>query len=279
MYRRLRADFLSLDLSKSEFFMQPEEELLASNSISVIIAIHDAPEVVQRCFESLERYAGNVEVILVDDGSQLQETIDLIREYQQRNGWTVIRHEKPLGHSRACKDGSQVATRPYLCFLNSDTIITPWSWKAAKEAFDSDQRIAVTGPATSRAATKQTIRRADYCRNYWTNSQIYAFAKKYVSKQLPKFWIDLPMVGGFAFFIRRTIWEEFGGFDPKLPDYGNESELCRRVLAHGLRVIWTRNSYIHHFGKVSYSRIAGENDIRQRSITAEDYINSLHRNR
>lgn len=57
---------------------------------------------------------------------------------------------------------------------------------------------------------------------------------------------------GFALFIRRSLWEQAGGFDQRLPDYGNEMELCRRIAEEGYRLVWIRNSYIHHFGQQSY---------------------------
>jgi len=277
-YRLIRASLLSIGLTRSGTFNQPGDEVEASRDISVIVAIYDSPKVTRRCLESIEKYGANAEVILVDDGSQLQETTDLIQDYEHRNGWILIRHKEPLGHSRSCEAGSRLATKPYLCFLNSDTVVTPWSWRGAKEAFDSDPRIAVTGPTTSRASTKQTIRRAEYCRHYWTASQIYAFAERYISKQQPRSWVDLPAVDGFAFFIRRTIWEEVGGFDPRLLDYGNETELCKRLSKRGFRIIWTQNSYIHHFGEATYSRFMSTNEILQKRITARDYIKSVHNN-
>lgn len=274
-YRLIRAKLLSIGLTLCGTFEQPKDEVEASKDISVVVAIHDSPELTRRCFESIEKYSANAEIILVDDASQLRETVDLIRDYEQRNGWIVFKHSKALGHSRSCEAGSRFATRPYLCFLNSDTVVTPWSWRGAKEAFDSDPQIAVTGPTTSRASTKQTVRRAEYCRHYWTNNQICAFAERYISKQQPRSWVDLPTVDGFAFFIRRIIWEEFGGFDPRLMDYGNETELCKRLSETGFRIVWTQNSYIHHFGEATYSRIMSTNEIRQKRIAARDYINSV----
>lgn len=276
VYWRMRAKLLSIGLTRSGTFDQPRKEVEASSEISVIVAIHDSPQVIRRCLESIEKYGANAEIILVDDGSRLQETTDLIQDYEHRNGWIVIRHNEPMGHSRSCEDGSRGATKPYLCFLNSDTVITPWSWSAAKRAFETDPRIAVTGPSTSWTATKQSIRRAEYCRNYWTNNQIYAFAKKYISKQSPKSWVGLTTVGGFAFFIRRSVWEEFGGFDTKLPDYGNESELCRRLRDKGFRVIWMQNSYIHHFGKKSYGKLMTPSEITKRCLVAKAYIGRKH---
>lgn len=275
-YRLLRAKLLTIGLRSDTAPNQPPEEICASADISVIIAIHDSPEVTRRCLESVEKYGANAQIILVDDGSELQQTKCLIRDYQQRNGWKVFRDNQPLGHSRACEAGGRLATRPYLCFLNSDTVVTPWSWQPAREAFESDPKIAVTGPSTSWAATIQSIHRAEYCRNYWTNNQIYAFAKKYTSTVPSKTQIDLPMVAGFALFVRRSIWEKFGGFDLKLPDYGNESELCRRLSQSGFRIVWTQNSYIHHFGQGSYGQIMRRSMIKERRLAARDYIKRLH---
>lgn len=268
----MRAKLLSIGLGQSMDIVQPREEILASSDISVIIAIHDSPKVTRRCLESVEKYGANAQIILVDDGSRLQETIDIVHEYQERNGWPVIRHDKALGHSRSCEEAAQPATKPYLCFLNSDTVLTPYTFGGVKEAFESDPKIAVVGPSTSRSIPKQTIRRAECCRNYWTNNQIYAFAKKYILKQRPRSWVDLVAVGGFAFFIRRSIWEEMGGFDSNLPDYGNESELCRRLSRRGYRIIWTKNSYVHHFGQRSYGQVMTLADINLKRLRAKDYI-------
>lgn len=279
LYRIIRAKLLSMGLARSATFDQPEEEIEASKDISIIVAIHDSPQVTQRCLESIEKYAANAEVILVDDGSRLQETTEIIRDYQQRNVWILVQHIKSLGHSRSCEAGAKLATRQYLCFLNSDTVITPWSWYGAKDAFESDPTIAVTGPSTSWAASKQTIRRAKYCRNYWTDSQIYAFARRYVSSRAPKSWVDLQYVAGFAFFIRRDVWNELGDFDPNLPDYGNESELCNRLTKRGFRVVWTQNNYIHHFGQGSYACTMSQDAIQERRLNARVYINSLHKNK
>jgi GT2 family glycosyltransferase len=250
---------------------QPKEEAEASKDISVIVAIHDSPEATERCLASLEKYGAEAEIILVDDGSRLQKTIDVIQTYEQRNSWIVIRHDEPIGHSRSCEAGSRVATRPYLCLLNSDTIVTPWSWSAAKRAFESDARIAVTGPSTSWAGTRQVVPAAELCRHYWNDDQVFAFARRYVNAHRAAAWVDLPQISGFAFFIRRRVWESFGGFDKNLPDYGNETELCARLSKSGWRLVWTPDSYIHHLGNLSYTEVK-----TPKADRAKAYIREKH---
>lgn len=247
----------------------------ASRDISVIVAIHDAPEVTSRCLKSLECYGSNAEVILVNDGSRLQETLELIEYTARQNGWQIIAHAEGLGHSRACESGSKVASRKYLCFLNSDTVITPWSWASVKEVFESGDKIAVVGPSTSWAWTGQAVPRAMHCRAYWNDNQIYNFAKEYVSKQARQSWVDLPEISGFAFFIRRSVWKEVHGFDYELVGYGNETELCKRLLRLGYRLVWTRNSYIHHFGRGTFDRIQTKEQIRHQRSAAERYIEDI----
>jgi GT2 family glycosyltransferase len=272
MYRDIRAELLSIGLPRDAEFTQSECEIEASRDMSIVVPVKDAPATTRRCLLSLERFASEAEVIVVDDGSELQATMAVLDEFRIRNRWTFIRHERPTGHSRACEAGARMATRPYLCLLNSDTVVTPWSWGAAKAAFESDQQIAVTGPSTSWSATAQTILRARHCRHYWNDSQICAFAKEYIAALKPRSWIDLPEVGGHAFFIRRDLWQHLGGFDPNLPHYGNEDELCMRIVERGMRVVWTENSYVHHFGAESY----GDEGFSERSRAGRAYINKKH---
>jgi glycosyl transferase family 2 len=76
--------------------VQPEGEIEESSQISVIVATCDPPAVVRRCLASLERYAAKAEVIFVDDGSPLPETNAVLKDFQLRNGWKLVRHQNPL---------------------------------------------------------------------------------------------------------------------------------------------------------------------------------------
>jgi O-antigen biosynthesis protein len=233
-------------------FEQSPSDSQASACMSIVVAIRDAPEVTRRCLASLERYAPESEIILVDDASRLTETLEVIRHFSIRDGWKVVRHEKSLGHSGACRAGANLATRPYLCLLNSDTVVTPWCWRRVKEAFEQDQKIGVAGPSTSCSGTAQAHVFATILSPYWSDNQICAFANRLLTQCREPFLLDLAWVGGFAFFIRRSLWEQIGGFDQNLPDHGNEVELCSRIAKEGYRMVWIRNSYIHHFGGQSY---------------------------
>ena len=168
------------------------------------------------------------------------------------------------------------STRDHVCLLNSDTILTPRCWAGVVDAFQSSSRIAVAGPMTSYTAGAQQIMRAYHCRHYWSDEQIWCFADRFVSRHRQEPIVDVSFVGGFAFFVRRTAWDELNGFDANLPDYGNETEFCQRAIQTGFRLVYTRSSYIHHLGNVSYGGLFGTAAVQKRRLAAKSYIDRKH---
>jgi GT2 family glycosyltransferase len=267
----LKRRIVARDFPRDIEFAQSPEDGQASASMSIVVPIHDAPRVTLRCLASLEKYAPESDIILVDDASVLGETLEVIQQFCGRNGWKVVRHEKPLGQSAACRAGSSLATRPYLCLLNSDTVVTPWCWRGVKEVFEHDQTIGVAGPSTSNTGNPQSLALAEFLSPCWNDNQICAFAKRLLTQFQTPMVMDLAWISGSSFFIRQSLWEQLGGFDQKLPDYGNEIELCGRIAEKGYRLAWVRNCYIHHFGQQSYRDVLGDEGIRERIRAAEIY--------
>jgi GT2 family glycosyltransferase len=274
--RRSLATVLSLDLRFDALPELSEEERAASGNFSVILPIHDAPEVTARCLSALRLYGGDAQVILVDDGSRLDSTRQLIQQTVEETSWEHIRHDVATRHSRACEAGCKRARRPYLLLLNSDAIITPWTWRGPADAFASDPEIAVVGPSTCLIQEQLAAPRATRCARYWTNEQIYAFAGKYIRRHGRDDLVDLDEANGSAFFIRRDVWEKCEGFHPDLPDYGNETELCKRLRRDGKRIVWTRASYIHHIGACSIRNVITVQEKRGRHEAARKFIDELY---
>ncbi|MCP3919679.1 MAG: glycosyltransferase [bacterium] len=264
--RRSRAALRSVGLPTGDPFDLPADAQAASSKLTVVVPIHDAFDMTARCLSSLRRFGGQAEIVLVDDGSNDERMDEFLSGCAQKYGWKHLRHAEARGHSRACEAGSGAATRPYLCLLNSDTVVTPWSWQAPVDVLDRLDDVAVVGPSTSWASGQQQVERACQCRNYWSDRQIFAFAKQYTSQQEPRAEQEVSEATGFAFFVRKAVFDEFGGFHQNLTDYGNETELCHRLRSSGWRIIWTRNAYVHHFGQQSYGRLSRSERVRRAQV-------------
>lgn len=216
---------------------------------SIIIPIKNQFEIVKQCLDSILRHCYEQEVILVDDGSDEEETIRLLRDYSKIYKWKLIRNEKSVNHSVACEMGIEKSSNQNLFLLNSDTIITKNSLQILSDVLDKNIDIAVVGPSTSSASGEQQIEQLFLKRFEMTIQEIDEIAISLLDNNQIK---DIKLVNGFCFGIKKTIFQNVRGFDSNLNCYGNEQELLIRIRKEKYRTVHVCNSYVHHLGKMSF---------------------------
>jgi len=224
---------------------------------SVIIPIHNEKPLAQKCLETvLAHTGGDYEVILVDDCSG-KETADWIRD-QENIGVHVVRSDVQLGHTGAVNLGAKEARGQFLCFLNSDTLVSPqWNFLLA-QVLINNMNISAVGPLTSSSASLQQLhdmykRRMDY-----GPGDIVALNKMVVGKQEKK--AVVAKITGFCFVTTSLIWEAIGEFDPEIPAGGNEADWLIRGMDLGLYPAMCTAVYVHHYGNQTYGKMK---DMRQ----------------
>lgn len=62
---------------------------------------------------------------------------------------------------------------------------------------------------------------------------------------------EVDIVSGCFFMLKRSLWEELGGFDPAFFMYGEEADLCLRAAKRGVRCAVTPDATIVHYGGAS----------------------------
>lgn len=100
---------------------------MTSNDIcvSVIIAVYDLEEYIDRCINSvLAQSHPNLEIILVDDGST-DNSGEICRKYASTDSRIIYLRKDNGGVSSARNHGIKAATSNYLCFIDGDDWIEP----------------------------------------------------------------------------------------------------------------------------------------------------------
>lgn len=93
--------------------------------ISVITPSYNQGKYIERTIKSvIEQNYSNLEYIICDGGSK-DETIDIIRKYQDHISWWCS--EKDKGQTDAINKGMKKATGEIVCWINSDDILLPKS--------------------------------------------------------------------------------------------------------------------------------------------------------
>jgi GT2 family glycosyltransferase len=242
-------------------FTKETAEALPRDPVDIVICVHNAPEDVDRCLQSVLRYAQSSDtVIVVDDGSET-ETATIIDRYAQTSSQIrVLRHDTPIGYTRSANAGLQASTADLVILLNSDTIVTEnWSRKLFQVAQQAPH-IGIVGPL-SNAASFQSIPRIrdpktgqlaiNEIQKGKTIEEMNVLCEQYgYTNSFPL----VPLVNGFCMGIRRTVIETIGYFDEEsFPmGYGEEDDYTQRALDAGFMHAIATHCYVYHAKSKSF---------------------------
>lgn len=94
--------------------------------ITLIIPVYKVEDLLPRCMESIfNQTYKNLEIILIDDGSPDKCPI-LCDNYKKRDSRVKVIHKKNGGLSSARNVGINYSTGEYICFIDSDDVISKY---------------------------------------------------------------------------------------------------------------------------------------------------------
>lgn len=89
--------------------------------LSVAIPCYNSAEYMSKCIESLLPAGDDIEILIVDDGSAKDNTLEIAREYEAKNpGIVRAIHQENAGHGGAVNKGISEATGIYFKNIDSD---------------------------------------------------------------------------------------------------------------------------------------------------------------
>jgi glycosyltransferase involved in cell wall biosynthesis len=186
------------------------------------------------------------EVVVVDDGSS-----DDSPQVALRAGARVERHSSPRGPNAARNTGIAATSAPLVALVDDD-VRAPQGWLAAllagadrhdwAEAIGGPIRARLEGPAP-RACGRESA--------------------PITTLDLGPEDREVEFVWSANMAVRRSAVERIGGFDERVPIYGDEEEWIIRLHAGGGRVAYVADAALEH-------RRAGD-DARLRSLARAEY--------
>ncbi len=111
--------------------------------ISIIVPLYNAEKYLSRCIEALlNQTYENLEIILVNDGSK-DNTLNICREWEQKDNRIVIVDKKNGGAADARNHGLDVCTGDYIGFVDGDDFFAEDMFEVLlQDCLSSDKEIA-----------------------------------------------------------------------------------------------------------------------------------------
>ncbi len=96
-----------------------------TKKVSVIVPVYNVGKYLAQCIESVQNQEyGNLEIILVDDGST-DDSGKICDSYADRDCRIKVVHKQNAGVSAARNSGMDIATGEYICFVDGDDYVMP----------------------------------------------------------------------------------------------------------------------------------------------------------
>ena len=241
----IEGDFAIGDIYKEHGklkFPKVEEPL-----VSVILPVYNQIGYTYACLVSLLEHQEGIpfEVIIADDVStDATRNLDHFAE-----GLVISRNTVNQGFLRNCNQAAKKARGKYLFFLNNDTKVTEGWCKWLVKLLEEDPSVGMTG--SKLVYPDGRLQEAGGI--IWSDASGWNYGRLQ-NPDLPEFNYvkDVDYISGAAIMIRRSLWEEIGGFDERYaPAYCEDSDLAFEVRRHGYRVVYQPKSVIIHFEGVS----------------------------
>lgn len=93
--------------------------------VTIVIPVYNMEKYIDKCMESiLKQTLSDIEIVLVDDGSQ-DQSLKLCEEYAKKDARVVVLHKENGGLTSAWKAGSDIACGEYIGYVDSDDYVDP----------------------------------------------------------------------------------------------------------------------------------------------------------
>ena len=250
--------------------------------IDIVVPVYNALGDLVRCVDSvLAHTGGDWRLILIDDGSPDPAIRGYFATLAQRGLPNVVlaSNERNLGFTLTANRGMREA-RPEadVVLLNSDTVVTRGWLVALARCAASDHRIGTITPFSNNAEICSLPR---FCvNNPWPQGDDpEAFVAALERAAVPTY-PDLPTGVGFCLYIRRTLIDLIGLFDPAFGlGYGEENDYCMRAAAAGFRNVLCEDAFVLHLGGSSFGDKRTDLSARNTALLLErhpTYLDLVH---
>lgn len=218
--------------------------------VSVITVTYGSSNEIQGCIESLSKQLVPLEIFLVDNASP-DNTAQIVTDYAKHfENIHAILNKENIGLAAANNCPLGKCQGDYVLVLNPDTVLREHSLERMVDFLDQNPDVGVVGPKSVYADGRP---HTSFHRNW---GLLHVFLWRVLPYRLPRSLYDrfsshkcqdVLFVSGACLLVRRSIFEQIGGYDPEyFLTVEDACDLCIRARKTGCRVVFLPDAEVLH---------------------------------
>jgi GT2 family glycosyltransferase len=220
-------------------------------SVAVVILNYNGVEFLKKFLPSvLKSEYENCSIYVADNGSSDTSIAFLKTSFPEVK---IIDLKDNHGFAKGYNLALEKVESDYLVLLNSDVEVSQNWIQPIIELMERDKSIGACQPKIKSYHNKEYFEYAG-ASGGWIDNLGYPFCRGRIFDKLEKdngqynttseiFWAS-----GAAFFVRRKLFKDLGGFDPDYFAHAEEIDLCWRIKRAGFKVMVKPRSVVYHVG-------------------------------
>lgn len=224
---------------------------MSAQDVAAVVVSYNVAELLVDCVASLR--ADGVERIVVVDNDSTDGSVAAVRAADP--GVHVVALDTNTGFGAGVNRGVADTTEPFVLVMNPDVEVEPGSTKVLLDALAGDPGLALVGPRieTPEGELYPSARTFPD----WRDAAGHAFlhfvwpANPFSRRYRMLDWDHgdarvVDWVAGTHLLVRRSAWDEVGGFDEAFFMYLEDVDLCWRLARAGWRVGYEPAARVRH---------------------------------
>ena len=224
-------------------------------TLSVVILNYNVRYFLEQCLLSVQKAIENLdaEIIVIDNDSK-DDSCQMVKKLFPNV--ILIENRENVGFSKANNQAVKVAKGKYVCILNPDTAVAEDTFSKSLQYYESIENIGALG-----------VYLMDGTGNFLPESKrnlptpkvsilkLTGFTQKYYANQVSETSHgEVEVLVGAFMLLKRSIYEEVGGFDEDYFMYGEDIDLSYKIAKAGYQN--------HYFGEITVLHYKGESTIK-----------------
>jgi len=220
--------------------------------VSIITVNFNQPQLTEQLLRSIPDTYANLEVIVVDNGSTVDATIEWRKTFA---GITFIRSADNCGFAGGNNIGIKQATGDYLFLVNNDTEFTNGLIETLVAVLNENLQVGMVSPKIKYFNNKDTIQYAGYTpMNYYTGRNSCIGLRETDKGQYDKESCPTAYCHGAAMMVRMEAIDKAGLMAENFFLYYEEIDWCERIKHEGYQAWVCTNALIYHKESVTVGK-------------------------
>lgn len=239
--------------------MNTEQSPETTPLVTIVVLAYNHLDYTKLCIENLFRYTSHIpfELILINNGSSdgteafFSGIPDAIK----------ISFPENIGVDKAINWGFRMARGKYTLNLSNDIVVTYHWLDNLIACMESDEKIGMVVPVCSASSNSQQVTFP-----FQTLDEMQQIARTY-NVSNPNLWEERMKLVTYTCLFPTELQKALGGFDEDFnPGAYDDDAISFRIRRMGYKLILARDTYVHHFGSVTFNGEYAKNNLAQRNL-------------